>query len=162
MNPRQDESVQVPLEPPSAPLQLPEVHPGTVGGVEHPLDAALDFPARTEAELDSKTGRMPADADAFWVLKTIIEDGGLKLGFSLRNDKTTIYGGRPAVCFTEMPLYSLAVYARERVTTRCTPYGVAVTKLELYRAGGRQVIYGLSEDRAAVIEDRHAVRARDR
>ncbi|MGO9838626.1 MAG: hypothetical protein ACLP1X_30980 [Polyangiaceae bacterium] len=105
-----------------------------------------DFPARTEAELDLKAGRMPVDANAFWVLKTIIEDGGLRPGFSLRNEKTTIYGGRPAVCFTEMPLYSLALYARERATTRCTPYGAAVTKLELYRAGGRQVIYGLSEE----------------
>lgn len=58
------------------------------------------------------------------------------------------------MCFTEMPLHSLALYAQDRKETRCTPYGIAVLKRELFGAGGRPVIYGLSSRRdSAFVEN---------
>lgn len=87
------------------------------------------------------------DADAFYVLLTIIRLGGLLPGYSFRNGRTTIYGGQPAVCATEMPIYSFAKYVKERAKTdAASAYGVAFLKSEFYEAGGRPVIYGLSSD----------------
>ncbi len=89
--------------------------------------------------LDAKAG--PAE-----VLKSILQEGALRPGWSFRGGRPTIYGGRPAVCFTEMPLLSLAMYAKERQRTRVAPFGIGLLKRELYAAGARPVISGLSVD----------------
>jgi hypothetical protein len=57
---------------------------------------------------------LEADAAAFSVLQTILRLGGLLPGYSFREGRTTIYGGKPAVCATEMPIYSFSRYVRER------------------------------------------------
>jgi hypothetical protein len=105
-----------------------------------------DFPGTTEEEAGFyQGGELEPDADAFSVLKTIVRLGGIIPGYSFRNGRTTIYGGGPAVCVTEMPLYSFAQYARARGDeTKATAYGIAFLKSEFYAAGGRPVIYGLS------------------
>jgi hypothetical protein len=78
-------------------------------------------------------------------LNTIIRLGGILPGYSVREGRTTIYGGNPVICFTEMPIYSFAKYAKKRnKTDRISPYGIALLKTELYSAGGRPVIYGLT------------------
>ncbi|HTS18033.1 MAG TPA: hypothetical protein VMP11_10710 [Verrucomicrobiae bacterium] len=85
------------------------------------------------------------EADAFSVLLRIIDDGHIRAGWSMRGGQPTIYGPRPACCFTEMPLYALLNYARERSDNQAVDvYGVAILKSELFEAGGRPVIYGLS------------------
>lgn len=90
-------------------------------------------------------GETEIDADAFTVLKTIIRLGGLIPGYSFRGGRTTIYGGKPAICATEMPLYSFAQYAKSRNDTeKVSAYGIAFLKSEFYAAGGRPAIYGLS------------------
>jgi hypothetical protein len=44
-----------------------------------------------------------------------------------------------------MPLYNFAKYAQSRKDpSGCSPYGICMQKRELYEAGGRPVIYGLS------------------
>lgn len=107
-----------------------------------------DFPGATEEEYLYYAGEeLEPDAEAFDVLKAIIRLGGIKPGHSFRGDRTTIYGGKPAVCATEMPLYALAKYAQSRVKQgNVSAYGIAFLKSEFYASGGRPAIYGLSTD----------------
>lgn len=105
-----------------------------------------DFPGETEEEFNHHVGgELECDASAFQVLETIIRLGGIISGNSFRNGKTTIYGGKPVVCVTEMPLYSLAKYVESRGKSECvSACGIALRKSEFFEAGGRPVIYGLS------------------
>ncbi|WP_148040518.1 hypothetical protein [Marichromatium sp. AB32] len=114
-----------------------------------------DFPEEIEEEFDYFSGgELEPDADAFSVLKTIIRLGGLYPGYSFRSGRTTIYGGKPAICVTEMPLYSFATYAKERGKTDCvSAYGIAFLKSEFFSAGGRPVIYGLSNSNVKYIKN---------
>jgi hypothetical protein len=114
-----------------------------------------DFPGESEEEANYFAGgELEWDADAFYVLKTIIRLGGIIPGYSFRSGRTTIYGGNPAVCVTEMPIYSFAVYAKERANTeKVSAYGVAFLKSEFHAAGGRPVFYGLSSDNVSYIQN---------
>lgn len=105
-----------------------------------------DFPGEDEDECGTYAGgELEWDADAFTILKTIIRLGGLTPGYSFRKGRTTIYGGQPALCATEMPLYAFATYARKRAdTSKVSAYGISFLKSEFYQAGGRPAIYGLS------------------
>lgn len=107
-----------------------------------------DFPGDSEEEYDYYAGgELEADASAFAVLKSVIRLGGIIPGYSFRGGRTTIYGGRPAVCATEMPIYSFATYVRERAKTESvSAYGIAFKKTEFFETGGRPVIYGLSTE----------------
>ena len=85
------------------------------------------------------------DASAYTVLKRILFDGYIKSGWSFRKGKPTIYGPKSAVCFTEMPLYALIEYASNRNdSSLAEAYGIAIRKRDMFRAGSRPVIYGLS------------------
>jgi hypothetical protein len=89
---------------------------------------------------------LESDAYAYGVLKKILSCGYLQSGFSFRNNNATIYGPKAAVCFTEMPLYALINYAKTRNAENFTDdYGIAFLKNELFLAGARSVIYGLSD-----------------
>lgn len=114
-----------------------------------------DFPGEDEDEAGHYAGgEIECDAEAFEVLKTIIRLGGLIPGYSFRNGRTTIYGGQPAVCATEMPLYAFATYARERAEAgNVSAYGIAFLKSEFYAAGGRSAIYGLSTDNVSYLHN---------
>lgn len=105
-----------------------------------------DFPGEDEDEAGRFIGgEIEMDADAFYVLKTVIRLGGLLPGYSFRSERTTIYGGKPALCVTEMPLYSFATYVRSKKdTSKVSAYGLAFLKSEFFAAGGRPAIYGLS------------------
>ncbi|MDA9453544.1 hypothetical protein XI00_04415 [Bradyrhizobium sp. CCBAU 21359] len=92
---------------------------------------------------DNDYGLEP-DADAFSVLLKIISDGHIRSGWSFRNDRPTIYGPRSACCFTEMPLYGLIEYAKQRSKEYVGAYAIGLLKQEFFAAGGRPVIYGLS------------------
>lgn len=84
-------------------------------------------------------------ASALEVLKKILHDGFIKSGWSLRKMAPTIYGPKSAVCFTEMPLYALVDYARSRQASGYVGnHGIAFRRNELFAAGARPVIYGLS------------------
>lgn len=88
---------------------------------------------------------LESDAYAFSVLKKILHDGIIRTGWSYRNGNPTIYGPKSASCFTEMPLYALIEYAKNRKDENSIePYGIAFLKPELFEAGARPVIYGLS------------------
>jgi len=76
---------------------------------------------------------------AFEVLKEILKAGRIrgsgKDGF--------VKGGRPAVCFSEVPLSTVSALASRPITAtaRYRYYGVAVNKKAVFEAGGRPVIY---------------------
>ncbi len=122
-----------------------------------------DFPGEDEDECGRYTaGELERDAKAFQVLKTIIRLGGLTPGFSFRKGRTTIYGGQPVVCATEMPLYAFATYARERAEAgNVSAYGISFLKSEFYAAGGRPAIYGLSADNVHYVHNTATCRVID-
>lgn len=86
------------------------------------------------------------NATAFEVIQRIIHDGFIRSGWSFRNTMPTVYGPYSAICFTEMPLYALIDYANKRQSGSqfVGKYGIAFKKNELFMAGARNVIYGLS------------------
>lgn len=108
----------------------------------------------TNKYAEDEYGLAPDDY-AICVLKKILHDGYIRAGWSYRNGKPTIYGPKAAVCFTEMPLYGLIEYARIRADEKyAEQYGIAFLKNELFLAGGRPVIYGLSgEHKEAKVND---------
>ena len=85
-----------------------------------------------------------SELDALQVLLKIITDGHIRATWAFRNGRPTIYGPRAAVCFTEMPLYALLEYAKNRSNEFVRNYAIGLLKHELFTAGGRPVIYGLS------------------
>lgn len=87
---------------------------------------------------------LESDAEAYYVLKKILHDGIIKTGWSFRKNLATIYGPKSAACYTEMPLYALLEYAKSRNNESIESYGIAFLKEELFEAGARPVIYGLS------------------
>lgn len=92
---------------------------------------------------------MYQESDSFSVLLKILQEGHLRAGWSFRNRRPTIYGPSPAVCFTEMPLHSFLSYAAEaKKRGTVDHYGIALLRREVFKAGGRPVIYGLTEEHA--------------
>lgn len=84
------------------------------------------------------------DASSMGVLLRIITDGHIRASWALRNRRPTVYGPRAAVCLTEMPLHGLVDYAKRRRETDVDCYAVGLLKAELFAAGGRPAIYGLT------------------
>lgn len=114
-----------------------------------------DFPGEDEDSAGRFIGgELEMDASAFEVLKTIVRLGGIRPGHSFRSERTTIYGGQPAVCATEMPIYSFAKYALAKGDeSKVSAYGIAFLKSEFFAAGGRHAIYGLSAEAVAYVEN---------
>ncbi|MDY3141763.1 MAG: hypothetical protein SOW30_03645 [Parabacteroides sp.] len=98
------------------------------------------------------------DAPALDILNKILHDGYIKSGWSLRNFTPTIYGPASAVCFTEMPLYALVDYAKTRRKSGYVGnYGIAFRRRELFAAGARNVIYGLSTNHLEAETDERGI-----
>lgn len=72
----------------------------------NPQDLTLEY---TDNEWPITT-----DASGFEILQKIIHDGYIRSGWSFRDNVPTVYGPYSAVCFTEMPLYGLIDYAKNR------------------------------------------------
>ena len=85
-----------------------------------------------------------SELGSFPLLKKIIRDGHIRTSWSFRRGMPTIYGPRAAVCLTEMPLYALMEYAKVRRAEDVSVYAIGVLKRELFQAGGRPAIYGVS------------------
>ena len=114
--------------------------------VDVPMAYALNGQAiRTSWYHHDRKYDMAADELPIGILQKIMHDGHIRAGWAYRNQKPTIYGPRAAVCFTEMPLYALLDYAKTRSDEyHVRTYGIALPKDDLFRAGARPVIYGLS------------------
>ena len=113
----------------------------------HPTHFTSEGAQYWHAAWQDKDYRWADDEAAFGVLLKIINDGFLRTGWSFRNGRATIYGPYSAVCFTEMPLYAMLDYARKRSKSGMVDtYAVAIRREDLYRAGARPVIYGLTRE----------------
>ena len=118
-----------------------------------PFDHSGGLPYHNDREIDDRfdpwrisDDYYPIDSepDALQVLLKVISDGHVRASWAFRNGRPTIYGPRAAVCFTEMPLYALAKYAEQRSRDSVGTCAVGVLKRELFAAGGRPAVYGLS------------------
>lgn len=94
---------------------------------------------------------MDPQASAFYVLLRILEEGIIRSSWAFRMSgpqgklRPTIYGPRAACCFTEMPLYAFLQYVRNRHNEKAIDsYAISLLRNDLFLAGGRPVIYGLS------------------
>ena len=85
---------------------------------------------------------------AFFLLRHAVREGRLWATWSIRSGRRTIYGPRPAVCFTEMPLAAVIDASRARAA-RGEAMGtcaLVLPKASLFSVGARPVIYALSSD----------------
>lgn len=82
----------------------------------------------------------------FFLLRSAIRHNKIIATWSVRNKLRTIYGNRPAICFTEMPLAAFLETSKKRedVGQAISSYGLSFLKSELFNIGTRPVIYGLS------------------
>lgn len=90
------------------------------------------------------------------VIRTILVEGALRPAFAVRGavQRATIYGTRPAVCFTEQPLEAFSTYLAERNDPSAMDgYGVLVHKHDVFAYGGLPVIYGLCANSEAEVGD---------
>lgn len=107
-------------------------------------DSAVNAKFEDWYKRDAEYGLEP-DALPVGVICKILHDGHLRSGWSFRRRRATIYGPRAAVCFTEMPLHALINYAAlRRDEANVAVYGVCLPKHEVFAAGARPVIYGLT------------------
>lgn len=84
---------------------------------------------------------------AYQVLKQILTDGYLTCGWSHRGVRRTIFGTKPAVCFSETPLCGFLDYATKREYSKMiSKYGIFIKKEQFFKAGGRPVIYGMTKE----------------
>jgi hypothetical protein len=82
-------------------------------------------------------------------LKHLLQDGFLEATYAWyegsAGHRPTVRGPHPAVCFTDQPVRFFAQsieVSKGMLRDRYTEFGVAVRKADLYRYGGRPVIYG--------------------
>lgn len=89
---------------------------------------------------------------AIFMLRCAIRHNRLWATWSYRNDKRTIYGPSPAVCFTEMPLAAFleAGSTREARGEAMSQYALVFPKVGLFSMGAKPVIYGLDNLNAYV------------
>src|SRR5438309_1192818 len=75
---------------------------------------------------------------SFEILKKIVQDGHFKCGWSFRGSRNTVLGEKPAVCFTETPLYGFLDYVSKRNNRAAIDsYGIFLPKKQLFKIGGR-------------------------
>ena len=102
-------------------------------------DFDLDTPPRLERVVP-----------AFDVLKEILTSGIIRGS----GNKGYVKGSRPAVCFSEIPLSVMHLFAKpppdpfatSEPSARYRFYGIALSKVVVFNAGGRPVIYLPDED----------------
>lgn len=84
---------------------------------------------------------------AFFLLRSAIRSQRLWATWSMRNGERTIYGRRPAICFTEMPLAAFleTSVARSLKKQAISSYALSFRKTALFDAGANPVIYGLTD-----------------
>jgi hypothetical protein len=82
---------------------------------------------------------------ALYMLRCAIRHGYLWATWSFRNSARTIYGQRPAVCFTEMPIAAFleSSFHRAQRGEAMSTFALVFPKINMFSLGARQVLYGL-------------------
>jgi hypothetical protein len=84
--------------------------------------------------------------DALFLMRCALRNNKLCASWSYRNGKRTIYGRRPAICFTDMPLAAFLQTSKQRKSRgeNIGQYALMLPKKSMFTMGARPVIYGLS------------------
>ncbi len=84
---------------------------------------------------------------ANFMMRCVIRSGQLWATWSVRNGVRTIYGPRPAICFTEMPTAAFLETSalRQRAGQKITTFALTFPKDKMFSLGARPVIYSLSD-----------------
>lgn len=93
---------------------------------------------------------------SFFMLRAALRSGKLWATWSIRSHKRTIYGPRPAICFTEMPIAAFleAGNIRWQRGEAMSQLAFVFPKKHLFKLGARPVISGLdSSQKVSTIED---------
>ncbi|QDG49516.1 DUF4427 domain-containing protein [Persicimonas caeni] len=87
----------------------------------------------------------------FFLLRHILRSQEVLPTWSIRNGRRTVYGPRPAVCFSEMPLAAFLIAGEDRSARgeHMSTFGVMFKKEDLFALGARPVIYGLTDEQRA-------------
>lgn len=115
---------------------------------------ALDLDSETPPELPCEwgfgEGVESTTLSPFFGLRRILRKRQILSTWSLRGKSRTVYGRTPAVCFTEMPVGAFLESGEQRAARgeHASPYGVMLSRDQVFAAGGRPVIYGLSNGSA--------------
>lgn len=85
---------------------------------------------------------------AFFLLRHAVRQGRLWATWSVRSGRRGVYGPRPAVCFTEMPIAAFieASEIRAAAGEKMGTCALVLPKSAAFAAGARPVIYALSSD----------------
>jgi len=84
---------------------------------------------------------------ALFMLRCAIRHGRLWATWSYRNNIRAVYGPRPVVCFTEMPIAAFleSGEARERRGEAMSQFALVFPKKDMFSIGANPVIYGLDD-----------------
>lgn len=96
----------------------------------------------------------------FFLLRRILRKRQILSTWSVRGGRRTVYGPRPAVCFTEMPLAAFlqASAVRSARGENVSSYAVMLRKAQAFQVGALPVIYGLSDPTARAQEQSDGTR----
>ncbi|WP_339443028.1 DUF4427 domain-containing protein [Pseudomonas hunanensis] len=97
--------------------------------------------------------------DSLFLMRCALRHNKIFATWSYRNERPTIYGRSPAVCFTDMPLAAFVQASNERQARgeNVGRYAFMIPKTAMFSIGARPVIYGLSQD-ARERRDTHCFR----
>lgn len=86
--------------------------------------------------------------DSLFLMRCALRHNKIFATWSYRNDRPTIYGRSPAVCFTDMPLAAFVQSSNERLERgeNVGRYAFMIPKAAMFSMGARPVIYGLSQE----------------
>ncbi|WP_066408244.1 DUF4427 domain-containing protein [Aliarcobacter skirrowii] len=84
---------------------------------------------------------------ACFLLRCTLRNNKLPATWSYRNNQRTIYGKKPAICFTDMPIAAFIEASRKRLSQGelVGEYAFLIPKDVMFNLGARPVIYGLTE-----------------
>ncbi|MBS7426459.1 DUF4427 domain-containing protein [Pseudomonas syringae] len=85
--------------------------------------------------------------DSLFLMRCALRHNKIFATWSFRNERPTIYGKSPAVCFTDMPLAAFVQSSSERLARgeNVGRYAFMIPKAAMFSLGARPVIYGLSQ-----------------
>ncbi|CAH0245244.1 hypothetical protein SRABI70_02824 [Pseudomonas sp. Bi70] len=86
--------------------------------------------------------------DSLFLMRCALRHHKILATWSYRNERPTIYGPFPAICFTDMPLAAFVQSSKERLARgeNVGRYAFMIPKPAMFGLGARPVIYGLSQD----------------
>jgi hypothetical protein len=89
---------------------------------------------------------------SMFLLRSAIRHGHLWATWSIRSKRRSIYGPRPAICYTEMPTAAFIETARIRKDAgqKISSHALTFQKIEMFSLGASPVIYGLSDRSASI------------